>query len=162
MLCPKCRIDLQREKSLKGVLWQCPQCQGVAANLAVLRKLVGREVALTFWREAMSSTRSDKACPSCTQALSVFTYSVDQNAIELDLCKRCQFIWFDTGELEAFPLEAVILDDWPTDVKQKLAIAKVQQASLNANPLMSYGCSSRFEAVTCIIIRIITLIIFRH
>jgi len=162
MLCPKCKIDLQKEKCLKGALWQCPQCRGVAANLAVLRKLLGQEVALRFWREARASTPSHKPCPSCSQPLSAFTTPVDQATVTLDLCKRCQIIWFDKDELEAFPMEPVVLDDWPSDVKQRLAIAKVQQDSLNADPLMPYGCSSRFETVACIIIRVITLIMFRR
>ena len=113
MLCPKCKIDLQREKSLKGALWQCAECQGVAANLAVLRKLLGQEVALKFWREARASTPSHKPCPSCNQPLSAFTYPVDQATVTLDLCKRCQIIWFDSGEFAAFPMEPVALDDWP-------------------------------------------------
>jgi Zn-finger nucleic acid-binding protein len=111
------------DRSLKGVLWQCSQCSGVAANLAVLRKLLGQDVALTFWREARASTPSDRPCPSCHQTLHIFTCDVDHNTIELDLCKRCQILWFDKGELEAFPVEAVAADDLPLEAKTMLTLA---------------------------------------
>jgi len=161
MKCPECKIDLQMDKSLKGILWQCQQCSGVAANLAVLRKLLGQDVASNFWREAMSSTPANRPCPSCHQALHAFKCDVDHNAIELDLCKRCQIIWFDKGELEAFPIEAVAVDDMPSDIKQRLALAKTRANPFNSNFMKADACPGRSEAILYLIIRIITHIILR-
>jgi Zn-finger nucleic acid-binding protein len=161
MQCPECQIDLQMDKSLKGVLWQCPQCAGVAANLAVLRKLLGREVALNFWREGMSSTPSHRACPSCTQPLHVFACDVDHNQIELDLCKRCQILWFDKGELEAFPMEAMAANDLSPETQKMLAVYDLDLENSTSNRVKTWGLIPGLEEMAYVIIRIIAHMVFR-
>ncbi len=125
MQCPECRIDLQIERSLSGALWQCPECQGVAANLAVLRKLLEQDVVLDFWKKARTSKPSDRPCPSCCQPLHGFSYPLDQNAITLDICKRCQIIWFDKRKLEAFPVRPLPVDEQLSDPRLQQALAKL-------------------------------------
>ncbi len=161
MQCPECKTDLQMDKSLKGVLWQCPKCAGVAANLAVLRKLLGREVALNFWREGLSSTPSHRTCPSCTQPLHVFTCDVDHNSIELDLCKRCQIIWFDKGELEAFPMEAVAVNSLPDEVKKTLDVYDLDLEGLRSNRVKPWGLMPGLEEMAYLVIRLIAHMVFR-
>ena len=165
MKCPECQIDLQMDKSLKGVLWQCTQCSGVAANLAVLRKLLGPDVALNFWREAMSSTPANRPCPSCHQTLHAFKCDVDHNAIELDLCKRCQILWFDKGELEAFPMEAVAADPLSPEARKMLALSELDLKGSNPNHLRKGAFIPGVGDMACemvfFIIRIIAHVILR-
>ncbi len=165
MKCPECQIDLQKDKSLRGLLWQCPQCSGVAANLAVLRKLLGQDVALKFWREAMSSTPASQPCPSCAQPMSVFSCDMDHNAIELDLCKRCQLIWFDKDELEAFPMEAVAADPLSPEARKMLALAELELRGSTPNHLKNGAFIPGAGGMACeaafFIIRLITHLVLR-
>ncbi|NQV31217.1 MAG: zf-TFIIB domain-containing protein [Phycisphaeraceae bacterium] len=137
----------------------------MAANLAVLRKLLGQDVALNFWRKAMSSTPANRPCPSCTQPLSVFTCDVDHNAIELDLCKRCQIFWFDKGELEAFPVEAIAADPLSPETRKMLALAELDLRGSTPNHLKDGAFMPGVENMACemafFIIRIITHLVLR-
>ena len=88
----------------EGAFWKCATCSGMAANLAVLRKSLGAETVRQFWLKATKeSTPSIRKCPSCAQRLREFATDLNAQRIRLDLCRGCQFMWFDRNELEAFP-----------------------------------------------------------
>jgi len=124
MLCPRCGKPLNLEKHLHGGLWRCPQCSGVAANLAVLRKHLEEEVARDFWRRALrASVPSKKACPSCSHPLGEFVAAHEQQSLRLDLCRRCQLMWFDRGELDVFPKAKKVQ---PSEIDQQIALAQMQ------------------------------------
>jgi Zn-finger nucleic acid-binding protein len=91
--------------------------------MSVLRKYLADDVVREFWLKTMNeSTESDRGCPSCKQPLNEFIASKDEQRIRLDLCKKCQLIWFDKDELEAFPKTTA---EVPSDIEQQLAAAKV-------------------------------------
>ncbi len=52
---------------------------------------------------------------------------LDGREISLDLCKKCEFVWFDGGELEALPKAEDPHEDLSPEMRQQLAIWKVQQ-----------------------------------
>jgi Zn-finger nucleic acid-binding protein len=56
-----------------------------------------------------------------------FRMPVGNHSIGLDLCKRCQAVWFDGGELEALPKAVVPKDDLSPEAKQQMAILKIEQ-----------------------------------
>jgi len=127
MLCPRCGQPLRWEKRPRGALWRCPRCAGVAANLAVLRRHLGEEVTRGFWRRAnQASVPSCRVCPSCSQALREFVAFHEQQSLRLDLCRPCQLMWFDRGELEAFPESKQAP---PTEIDRQIAIARVEAES---------------------------------
>lgn len=132
MVCPRCGKPLALEKHLHGGLWRCPQCSGVAANLAVLRRHLEEEVARDFWRRArQASVPSARRCPSCSQALREFVARHDQQSLRLDLCRPCQLMWFDRGELEVFPESKKVQ---PSEIDQQVALAQIQ-----AGPAIDQG-----------------------
>ena len=105
------------------VIWQCEDCLGVAANMSVLRKYLAGDIVKEFWLKTINeSTESTRECPSCKQPLNEFAASKDEQRISLDLCKKCQLIWFDKDELEAFPKTTAEI---PSDIEQQLELAKV-------------------------------------
>jgi Zn-finger nucleic acid-binding protein len=124
MLCPRCGKALGLEKDPHGVLWRCPQCSGVAANLAVLRKHLEQDVAQDFWRRATrASVPSERRCPSCSKPLREFVAVHEKQSLRLDLCRPCQLMWFDPGELEVFPESKQVQ---PSEIDRQLALAKLQ------------------------------------
>jgi Zn-finger nucleic acid-binding protein len=99
----------------------------MAANMAVLRKHLKDDTVRKLWLEAINASKpSNRKCPSCINMLKEFTVSRENQRIHLDLCKTCQLIWFDKGELDAFPK----VEKLPIPVMdENLAIAKIQLES---------------------------------
>ncbi len=128
MLCPRCGKPLNLEKHLHGGLWRCPQCSGVAANLTVLRRQLAEDVVRDFWRKAMDASEpSPHKCPSCSRALREFVARHEDQSLRLDLCRQCQMMWFDPGELEIFPRVKKVQ---PTDIDQQIALAQMRTSSM--------------------------------
>jgi hypothetical protein len=48
----------------------------------------------------------------------------NQHTINLDICRRCHLVWFDKGELDAFPKTKV--EQLPAHMKRHIALLKVQ------------------------------------
>lgn len=140
MLCPRCGKPLDLEKHIQGGLWRCPQCHGVAANLAVLHRHLEEDVARDFWRRAgQASVPSKRHCPSCSKPLREFVARHEKQSLHLDLCRPCQLMWFDRGELEVFPKPQ--RKEPPTEIDRQLAMAQLElesQARENANRLAYY------------------------
>lgn len=75
----------------------CASCGGSAANLALLRVVGAAELARDIWASSGELESSSKACPSCTNEMG----EQSEGTPRLDLCVRCQLVWFDGGELSA-------------------------------------------------------------
>jgi Zn-finger nucleic acid-binding protein len=107
MMCPRCGKPLHLEKHPLGCLWRCTECSGVAANLAVLHRRLAETVVRDFWRRAgRAGVPSNRRCPSCSKPLREFVAVHEKQSLRLDLCRPCQLMWFDRGEMEVFPKSA--------------------------------------------------------
>jgi Zn-finger nucleic acid-binding protein len=102
------------------------------------------------------SEQSQRLCPSCGHALREFAASGSGRRIRLDLCKRCQLMWFDKNELEVFPKAPKVQ---PAEMEQKLALAEVQFESNMEDHDKS--AENIVTQVLEIIILIIRLFLFR-
>lgn len=100
MRCPHCRQSLVRSSEPPFVLWTCRICGGCAATMAVLRKGVRHDAIQRAWARTMGAKRNARLpCPGCSMTM----YRVPTEGPEIDLCRSCQMIWFDAGELEEMP-----------------------------------------------------------
>lgn len=133
MLCPRCGKPLALEKHRHGGLWRCAECSGVAANLTVLRRHLEENVVRDFWRKAVdASAPSGNKCPSCSRPFREFVARHEDRSLCLDLCRQCQLMWFDPGELEAFP-ESTKPEPppkaRPSEIDQQLVLSRIQAES---------------------------------
>jgi membrane associated rhomboid family serine protease/Zn-finger nucleic acid-binding protein len=117
--------------------------------MALLRKTIGQDRVTAIWSRAISSPcDTGKSCPICSRAMAQVTMGVTGQALELDVCRRCEFVWFDAAEYEAVPLPLkpkefgeVDEKDLPPAAREALALYRVQkiaeqaQAEENAAPL---------------------------
>jgi Zn-finger nucleic acid-binding protein len=127
LTCPACRTPLHIDRDGRGAIWVCPKCKGAAANLAVLRKRLKAGLVADFWRRmVVAGAPSYRPCPVCRDTMHAFEVSLDGHEIPLDLCKKCQVIWFDGGELEAAPKAEDPDKDLSPEMRQQLAVWKVQ------------------------------------
>jgi Zn-finger nucleic acid-binding protein len=100
MRCPRCRQPIVRSDRPPLLLWECRGCGGCAATLAVLRKAIRHDAIQRAWNRTVGSGRTALLpCPECSTRMS----RVPTEGPEVDLCRVCQLMWFDAGELEAMP-----------------------------------------------------------
>ena len=103
-VCPNCSGRLNRSQNELGIFWVCPACSGRAVGLAVLRKAIAPKFINQLWA-AVRDERGfpSRPCPACTQRMVEVTIAPDAVPFKLDVCKPCEFVWFDPGEMEAAP-----------------------------------------------------------
>ena len=75
---------------------------------------------------------SRRHCPSCSQPLREFVATHEKQSLRLDLCRPCQLMWFDRGELEVFPKAKTVR---PSEIDEQIALAQIQAASPIGEPL---------------------------
>jgi membrane associated rhomboid family serine protease len=119
-----------------GICWVCSSCGGRAVSVSLLRRTVSHELVKEIWRLAMTDPSvSNYACPHCRRQMDRVTLELDRRPLELDLCRRCEFVWFDRGEYEALPppepkpraLGDIDLKSLPLELREKIAMAKVKE-----------------------------------
>ncbi|MCB9744216.1 MAG: rhomboid family intramembrane serine protease [Alphaproteobacteria bacterium] len=134
--CPHDRVALQAVRKGPLRFYRCESCQGVAVNLAALRKLSSPEAARGLWRAALDVGRCEgPACPSCERPCTVVPPTAERP--ELDLCRSCQVVWFDAGELEqsagAAPEPPPASKELPPEGAELLARLKSEQIADDAH-----------------------------
>ncbi len=115
---------------LGGFLWACPTCGGRAGTLALLRHRTPR-AALTALREAARAAGQGggggtpylglgsegesawvaddaRSCPSCARPLPRVAVPAHGIAEALDVCPRCDLVWFERTTMSALPLRPTL------------------------------------------------------
>jgi len=133
MNCPRCHSELQKEFYHKFICFRCPDCGGRLMTVGGLRNLsADRKFVDLLWK----TVRYDKPepgnarCSGCGEIMRKATLPLKGIELELDVCVKCQTVWFDPSELERIPLpEPPKPDDLPPGAKEKLALARLQLES---------------------------------
>ncbi len=146
--CPNCDdTALVKGRTAAGLLWGCPDCDGRAITLSMLRRQAPVEYVGALWRQVRAASdgfRSPKDCPSCRRRMVEVASPAPVEGIELDVCDACHFVWFDPGELDSLPRpDAVAVEPEPEldpRVRQQVAIARAgQMRELAEEPLAPPG-----------------------
>lgn len=104
LVCPRCDIPLAQGFEQGAVHWICEKCSGGGLTVIALRHRVEREQVNALWGEVRHSEQpSGRSCPICQRVMSAITVKVPSAHVNLDACRECQFIWFDSGEYETLP-----------------------------------------------------------
>ncbi len=115
--CPRCEKDLVRVSSQGSLFWRCGECDGRAVAAAVLRRSMDAEAFSELWEAARRTRERDGgACPSCLQRMQAVLIALDDEALTLDVCSVCQFVWCDAGEFESLPAHAT-----PAEARKELS-----------------------------------------
>ena len=122
--CPDCHLDLSRLTARANV-WECPTCGGRAADLSGLRRThVGAFVRQLRMMALRASPISRRACPGCAKPMAeVPTISATAAGapLMLDVCPRCEIVWFDRREHEAWlAAPAAAAANLPFETRQAL------------------------------------------
>ena len=136
-ICPNCQGRLARAQNQIGIYWSCPNCGGRAVGLAVLRKAAARDFVNRVWGLARDENGVlGRHCPMCDKPMLEVTLP-QTDSLKLDVCKRCDFVWFDPNELESAPPVPPIPQrpderDLPQKAREALALYKVRQLAAEA------------------------------
>jgi len=128
--CPKCYKRLCKINTDAGRVMVCTECGGRAMGLSVLRKSLPKPYAAALWMGAKKKlAQRGQRCPICRKAMNEVPLPVDGQTVALDICQRCQFVWFDGSEYEQFPQkppEPNEEEELPEKVREAMAIAELK------------------------------------
>jgi len=127
--CPRCGAELLRDSYLKKICFRCPEDHGVALTVSAVRALCrGVKFADLLWRKAYNTSEAHGGpCPICRRPMKVVSLpAADGAELELDICCRCQEVWFDPDELEALPLPQAE-EELPQRAREILALHEVRR-----------------------------------
>jgi membrane associated rhomboid family serine protease len=122
---------LARTQTPAGIFWVCSDCNGRAVTVSLLRRVLKPEVAAALWRGTFTKTLPRvRPCPSCQARMQEIGITLKEGAFSLDVCRACQFVWFDPAEYEALPTPpspAPRQTLLPQTVREAVALAEVDR-----------------------------------
>lgn len=131
LTCPACRRRLVQTKGAAGGSYVCPGCGGRAAAVSVVRRAAGQACVRHLWSpKEGASAPSAKRCPVCQRRMQEIAGTFGGREMRLDVCRRCQFVWFDPHEFESLPPEPRerVEPDLPMESREKVAMARIKHA----------------------------------
>lgn len=95
-----------------------------------MRKFVPRHIVNTIWQGVRNVDYPEiRSCPCCPARMEQIPVDLPVGQVLLDVCPRCQFIWFDAHEFSQFPQDASKTRDTrelPAEAKERLAMWQVE------------------------------------
>lgn len=101
--CPHCQERLASERGPAGVQWTCSNCRGEGLTVPVLRRAVAAGAVHALWRSAQDAPASPRPCAACRRPMHLVTLATAEGDLHLDVCRTCQFVWFDADEMARLP-----------------------------------------------------------
>lgn len=100
--CPRCGGKLTKgwTKS-RRVCLSCESCGGMSAKVGLLRQTFDPESVAAISAQARAHAVAGCTCPDCGNSMSLIKVAVGKRAIEIDVCGKCQSVWYDKDEFEA-------------------------------------------------------------
>jgi Zn-finger nucleic acid-binding protein len=124
MRCPECRVGLHSTKTPAGIIFHCPQCDGQAVALGILRRTGKKEVVQQLWNLAKDARANAAKCPACDSRMAEVALPMDASSpLVLEICTACQFVWLAPGEHEKIPVADPAQPEKPMSAAAREAIA---------------------------------------
>ena len=148
LTCPRCGAALEKSAYNGRIGFVCPEKHGIAMTLGAVRALCGsRELVNLLWHKSGEPNSAGNApCPVCGKLMSKVTLDVEGNPLELDICRRCQEVWFDPNELEMLPPPPVVPEpeELPQPAREALALEQIKNVRVRINN--DKPCTNSIEA----------------
>ena len=103
MDCVKCNTELEILKIKSANIPYCKSCKGMWIKFPYLQKIAEQielktDIVNPVDMEPIKHKEPPKTCPQCGQAMDKIYF----NGTVVDVCKTCNGIWFDNGELSKY------------------------------------------------------------
>ena len=151
-------------------VYQCTECQGIWVDGDVVAALshdsaVEAEADVDISEISTEPRETAILCPRCSVNLMEQSGGGLPPGLRVDYCNVCNGFWFDKGELEAFPMEAVAADPLSPEARKMLALSELDLKGSNPNHLRKGAFIPGVGDMACemvfFIIRIIAHVILR-
>lgn len=130
-VCPCCDIVLTRKRQTGRVFWVCESCGGRSSTVSLMRKSVPRHIVNDIWQGVRNVDYPEiRKCSCCPGMMEQIPVTLPSGQVLLDVCSRCQFVWFDAGEYAQLPQIKVARSpeqDLPPEAREKMALWKVRE-----------------------------------
>ncbi len=146
MICPSCHKELTRANNEYGMFWACDTCGGRAATFSLLRKTVVKDTINELWKMAREGKGLlARKCPSCEkQMLEIHFKGIEEIEPDegseattqgfsrpgLDVCTRCQMVWFDVNESLPIKQSEDEENEIPQEAREAVAMAQVEMFNM--------------------------------
>jgi membrane associated rhomboid family serine protease/Zn-finger nucleic acid-binding protein len=133
-ICPNCKLALSRQKVDQGVFWTCPNCGGRAVTVPLLQKLLQKTFVQQLWASVRDGPgRVGRLCPACQKPM-IEVRSAGPQADLLEVCRPCEFVWFDPQEYEESPPAppAAPVPALPQKAREAMALYEVDKIAEQA------------------------------
>ena len=99
--CPRCgeKLMASRTKSNQDCK-TCPICGGMTAKLSMLGNMFAYETLAQIRERAAMSGQPGCVCPDCGFQMSIVKVALGEQHVEIDVCPKCEAIWYDKDEFE--------------------------------------------------------------
>lgn len=102
MNCPKCKTVHLKQGTVRNSGVQidyCPQCKGFWLDKGEMKQIC--DVAIKELSVPPDAEQT-AVCPQCL--IPMFSFCYPQTFVTIDMCKRCEGLWFDAKELKEIEL----------------------------------------------------------
>ncbi len=73
-------------------------------GIGLLRKTIDPEAMTAIWAQTYTGgSEPGRACAICLLPMVQVAVELKDHPLDLDVCKKCEFVWFDAGEFEVIP-----------------------------------------------------------
>jgi len=134
LTCPRCCLPLKQVQMSHGIFWGCGNCGGRAITIELLRRTFTPDSINPLWLHTLRHEGQNGApCPSCQSSMLEVALS-DRTKINVDVCRRCHFVWFDGREVDTLVPRTIPAapTPLPQNAREILAIEKVKQLAEQA------------------------------
>ncbi len=132
--CPRCTQGLRFERMGHLRRWVCPDDHGELLTVGSVRQLLAPERFKAWWIDAWAAQARGLPCGSCGRLSVSVLHQTPDGLLEVDLCKPCHFVWFDTGERVQLgppppptPTAGQEIADLPHEARDALVQMKMEQ-----------------------------------
>jgi len=143
--CPFCATALVLTTAGDLDTWNCPVGHGLGMTLSEGYGRVQEDELHELWVAAGAAEAPVSAhrCPMCEGPMARATApydddetwegepgdGADRGTVEVDVCRLCQLLWLDGGELELFPAD---VPDAPLTAEQQARLEQVREDTARA------------------------------
>jgi Zn-finger nucleic acid-binding protein len=155
--CAQCGAELKLGASGQLDAWTCPAGHGVGFTLSEAYGRIQDDELSKIWHDSEQGSPGKHACPMCAVPMVNVSVAVDADEsadgepgdqpdsaqVSLEVCREDQFIWFDPGDLDAFPQDLRNAEPSAEELGQIARIRKDFDQSIDET-YADHGLLSRF------------------